>query len=113
MHFISTRYHAVIDYLLGLYVFCIPFMCKFPIVSPQTITLLATSGILIINALFSRHELGCFKVIPNNVHLIIDGCAGVVLAATPWWLSYSNDNYLIHCVIGGIVFLFALCSNKN
>lgn len=88
-------------------------MCHFPAASPQGLSLEATGLAMLLNSLFSKYELGLFKVVPNRIHLLIDGACGLLLGLSPWLLSFSAQGYLIHCALGGSAFVFALSTQKK
>jgi ABC-type polysaccharide/polyol phosphate export permease len=113
MRVISTIYHSVIDYLLGIYILCIPMMCDYSITSAEALSLIAVSALLIINGLLGKFDLGYLKAVPNRFHLIIDAIAGLLLFCSPWIFSFSDKCFLPHIAVGVGVFLFAICTKSS
>jgi len=113
MRVISTLYHSVIDYLLGVYIFCVPLMCDYSLTSAAALSLIGVSALLIINGLLSKFDFGYLKAVPNRLHLISDATAGMLLFCSPWIFSFSQQCFLPHIAIGAGVFLFAICTKSS
>lgn len=90
MRFISTRAHAVIDYLSVLALLIFPHMQDWDRRVVMTFTIVAI-GVLIISVL-TRYELGAAKLLPMKAHLVLDFLAGAALLAMAWqWGQWGDE----------------------
>ena len=80
MRFIPTREHGVIDYLVGVLLIFAPSIFGFQNGGPEDRIPVVLGVITILYSLFTRYELGLFKVIPFKTHLALDFVSGVFLA---------------------------------
>jgi hypothetical protein len=100
MRFITTRAHAAIDYIFGVFLIGFPYlfgtawggvMHWLPIILGIT---------LIIYSLLTRYELGAMRVIPMSVHLILDIVSGALFAVSPWLFGFADQSYLPFLIVG-------------
>ena len=54
----------------------------------------------ILYSLFTAYELGVLRIIPMSMHLVLDGAAGALLAASPFLLGFSDQVYGPHVAFG-------------
>jgi hypothetical protein len=72
--------------------------------------------VLIVYSIFTRYELGIFKVIPMSYHLVVDFLASVFLALSPFIFGFSNQAlnvWLPHVVVGIVVILVVIFSQTQ
>ncbi len=102
MRFISTRTHAVLDYLGGLLLIGVPmFWMNRPDIPPAAlITPMVIGAAMLLQALFTDYEISLVDAIPMPAHLGMDAVAGVVLAASPWLFGFSDVVWIPHVVLG-------------
>jgi hypothetical protein len=50
--------------------------------------------------MFTAYELGVLRIIPMSMHLVFDGAAGALLAASPFLLGFSDQVYEPHLAFG-------------
>jgi hypothetical protein len=100
MRFIPTRIHGVLDYLGGLVLIAAPWLFDFARHGPETWVPVGLGIAMIGMAACTRYELGLFKMIPMPTHLVVDGAAGLLLAASPWLFGFANDVWIPHVVFG-------------
>jgi hypothetical protein len=100
MRFIPTKFHAPLDYIVGVALIAAPWISEHRAATVVPIVL----GIgLIAYSLFTNYELGVWKVAPMAVHNLIDIAAGVVLAASPWLFGFADESanvWVPHLVVG-------------
>ncbi|TWR30928.1 hypothetical protein FPZ43_00145 [Mucilaginibacter pallidiroseus] len=98
---ISTKTHAVLDYLAGALITFSPWIFGFAHLggAPLFIPLLIGSMQLVM-ALFSQHQLGLFKAVPMQLHLTIDMLAGCVLIASPFIYGFAQLVVWPHVLLG-------------
>lgn len=103
MRMIPTQVHGVIDYLGGIVLLLAPNLFNFEANDAAT-AVARIVGIAILGlAILTRYELGLIKVIPMEVHLLIDIVASIFLAASPFLFQFSDDPtnvWLPHVVVG-------------
>jgi len=93
---ISSRLHGVLDYLT------VGAMLAFPRLfnnsEPFKTCLTGTALTKLLWVIFTRHELGIFKVIPMKAHLALDGIGGAAVAALPFALEEDDDAAIGFCL---------------
>jgi hypothetical protein len=99
MHFIDTKTHGVIDYLVGLLLILLPYLFGFATGgAKQWVPMLL--GIAIIGmSLLTAYELGAVKLIPMPVHLGADVVSALLLGASPWLFGFADQVYAPHLVV--------------
>ncbi|WP_347156418.1 SPW repeat protein [Pontibacter chitinilyticus] len=106
MRFIPTRFHGILDYVVGVIFIIAPWVFDFSSV-PYATWIMVVAGILVlVQAVCTDYELGIVKMIPMPSHLMIDFGLGVILALTPWMFSFADQVYVPH-LIGGIFSILA------
>ena len=80
MKFLSTKAHAVIDYIMGVLLIAAPWLFDFANGgAAQWVSVILGLGMLIYR-IVTNYELGMLKILPMNIHLAIDYAAGIILA---------------------------------
>jgi hypothetical protein len=108
MRFIPTKFHAPLDYIVGVVLIAGPWIFQYSDVTAAT-TLSIVLGIgLIAYSLFTNYELGVWKVAPMAVHNLIDIAAGAVLVASPWLFGFADEgaNVWAPFVVIGVAAIF-------
>ena len=103
MRFIPTRFHAPLDYIVGVALIAAPWIFQFSEHSAPTVISIVLGIGLIAYSLFTNYELGVWKVAPMAVHNLIDVVAGLFLAASPWLFGFANESanvWVPHVVVG-------------
>ena len=117
MKFISTKVHGVLDYLVGIALIAAPYIFGFSAVGGAAVMVPQVLGVLlIIYSIFTKYELGIFKIIPMGVHLTIDFLASLFLALSPWIFGFSTlaaNAWAPHVVVGIVVIIVVLCSQTR
>lgn len=97
---ISSRTHAIIDYVVGILLILAPFILGFADGGPaQWVPIVIGAG-TIVYSLMTRYELSAVKAIPYRTHLMIDAVAGLFLIASPWLLGYADVIWWPHVLVG-------------
>ncbi len=92
--------HAVMDYLWGASVFFAPELLGFDKDSPANVYCKARGGSMVLTSLMTRYELGLIKVIPYNMHLLLDFVSAVTLGfAGPKLFGFENDKKASQAVL--------------
>ena len=103
MRFIPTRFHAPLDYIVGVVLIAAPWIFQFSDVTAATVIAIVLGIGLIAYSLFTNYELGVWKVAPMAVHNLIDIAAGALLALSPWIFGFADESanvWVPHVVVG-------------
>jgi len=103
MRFIPTKFHAPLDYIVGVALIAAPWIFQFSDVTAAAVVSIVLGIGLIAYSLLTDYELGVWKVAPMAVHNLIDVIAGAFLAASPWIFGFADESanvWLPHVVVG-------------
>ena len=100
MKIIDSKLHGVLDYLVSLILIISPWIVGFANGGAEmwVPVILGTSSI--IYSLFTKYELGVFKILSFKTHLTFDALSGILLASSPWVFGFANDIYIPHLIFG-------------
>jgi hypothetical protein len=104
MRFLSSKFHGILDYGYSLLLIASPWMFNFSGGEKPQLIAIAAGLFVIFYSLLTNYELGVFRRIPMNMHLILDILVGIGLAASPWILGFDYWVYGPHLFFG----LFAI-----
>jgi hypothetical protein len=116
MRFIPTRYHAPLDYIVGVALVAAPWIFQFSGHSAATAVSIVLGVGLIAYSLFTDYELGLWKVAPMAVHNLIDIAAGAFLAASPWIFGFADSSanvWVPHLVVGVAAVFLGLTTKQT
>ncbi|HSD06234.1 SPW repeat domain-containing protein [Flavobacterium sp.] len=108
MKIIDTKTHGYIDYIMGIFLLAAPSLFGFNMNGKESIVLYVAGIAVIIYSLLTDYEVSFFKLIPMQFHLILDILSGILLAASPWILGFSEIVYGHHVTLGVIEIAAAL-----
>lgn len=103
MRFIPTRFHAPLDYIVGVALIAAPWIFQFSEHTAATVIPIVLGVGLIAYSLFTDYELGVWRLFPMSVHNFYDVGAGAFLAASPWIFGFANETanvWVPHLVVG-------------
>ena len=103
MRFIPTKFHAPLDYIVGVALIAAPWIFQFSEHLAATLVPIVLGIGLITYSLLTDYELGVIKVAPMAVHNLIDVVAGTVLAASPFIFGFADESANVwapHVVVG-------------
>jgi len=106
MRFIPTRFHGIVDYIVGIVFIIAPWAFDFSDNSYATWTMVIAGIVVLGQTIFTDFEVGIVKKIPMKSHLMMDFGLGVILALSPWMFNFADEVYVPH-VIGGIFSILA------
>ncbi len=109
---ISSKTHAILDYLVGLLLMAAPWLLGFADDTAATVIPVALGASTLVYSLFTNYEYALARIIPYRVHLTIDMVAGIVLLASPWLFGFSDRIYLPHVILGVFEIVAVLLSRK-
>ncbi len=115
MRFIPTKFHAPLDYIVGVALIAAPWIFQFSEVTAATVVSVVLGIGLIAYSLFTNYELGVWKVAPMAVHNLIDIVAGALLAASPWLFGFADEsaNVWLPFVVVGLAAIFLGLTTKQ
>ena len=115
MRFIPTRYHAPLDYIVGVLLIAAPWIFQFSGHTTPTVVSIVLGVGLIGYSLFTNYELGVWKVAPMAVHNLIDIGAGAFLAASPWIFGFADEgaNVWVPFLVVGLAAVFLGVTTKQ
>jgi hypothetical protein len=97
---IPTRIHGFLDYAMGVLLIAAPWLFGFAQGGAETWVPVVLGAGAILYSLFTRYELGVYRVIPMTVHLMLDFGSGVLLAASPWLFGFADYVVWPHVIFG-------------
>lgn len=89
MKLLSTQTHGFIDYLTGGALLVMPRALGWNNNAGRLLTMAGLGALAY--SLFTRYEVGVFKLLPMKTHLAMDAVSGLTLATAPLWLNERND----------------------
>jgi len=115
MRFIPTKFHAPLDYIVGVVLIAGPWIFRYSDSSAATAISIVLGSGLIAYSLFTNYELGLWKVAPMAVHNLIDIVAGALLAASPWLFGFADEgaNFWVPFVVIGVAAIFLGLTTKQ
>ena len=116
MRFIPTRFHAPLDYIVGVALIAAPWIFQFSEHTAATVVPIVLGIGLVVYSLFTNYELGLWKVAPMAVHNVIDIVAGAVLAASPWLFGFADESanvWVPHLVVGLAAVFLGLTTKQS
>ena len=108
MRFIPTKFHAPLDYIVGVALIAAPWIFQFSDHTAATVVSIVLGIGLIAYSLFTNYELGVWKVAPMAVHNLIDVVAGAFLALSPFLFGFADNgtNFWLPLVVIGVAAIF-------
>ncbi len=115
MRFIPTKFHAPLDYIVGVALIAAPWIFQFSEHTAATAVPIVLGVGLIAYSLFTNYELGAWKVAPMAVHNLIDIGAGALLAASPWIFGFADEaaNVWVPLLVVGLAAVFLGLTTKQ
>jgi phosphoglycerol transferase MdoB-like AlkP superfamily enzyme len=116
MRFIPTKFHAPLDYIVGVALIAAPWIFQFSEHTAATVVPIVLGIGLIAYSVFTDYELGVWKVAPMAVHNLIDIVAGALLAVSPWLFGFADDSasvWVPHVVVGLAAIFLGLTTKQS
>lgn len=112
MRFIPTRFHGILDYVVGLLMIAAPWLFNFTRGGAETWVLVIAGVIVLIQAAFTDYEVGVIRKIPMQSHLLMDFGIGVIVALSPWLFGFADYIYTPHLIFGVFSILASLTTHR-
>jgi hypothetical protein len=113
MKIISTKIHAVFDYLGSLLFVASPWIFHFEDHATATWIPILIGAMAITMSLFTDYEGGLVKAVRMPTHLNVDIISGLFLAASPWLFGFADDVYAPHLGLGLFELAAGLLTNRH
>jgi hypothetical protein len=76
------------DYVVGGWLVAVPWIFK--ATSPEEYWIPVLTGLgIIVYGLFSNHSLAFVRLIPQEIHIIVDAATAIFIALIPWLFDFS------------------------
>lgn len=109
MKFITPSMHGALDYIAALALIVIPFILGFSGIA-LWLSIVGSAG-LIVYSLLTDYSMSIAKVIPFNLHIILDSAAAVAFIVAPFILGFTGTAQIYYIVMGlGVVAVVAFSS---
>jgi hypothetical protein len=112
MRFIPTRFHGILDYIVGLALILAPWLFDFSDNSYATWTIVIAGIVVLGQTIFTDFEVGMVKKISMPTHLMMDFGLGVILALSPWMFNFADQVYLPHLIAGIFSIIASLTTHR-
>jgi len=113
MKFIPTRVHGILDYVVGAMIIAAPWLFGFDDVEAAKWVTLSSGASALLYSLCTDYEFGAFKLIPMNVHLILDILSGLFMIASPWIFGFADELWMPQVAIGCLEIFAALMTRTK
>lgn len=112
MRFVSSRMHGILDYIVAVLLLLTPEIFGFSQIGGAAVTIpRVIGGLIIMQAVLTRYEMGLVKILPFSMHIGIDYLVGIFLAASPILFGFNNEPanvWLPHVLVGAFIFFSTL-----
>jgi ammonia channel protein AmtB len=112
MRFIPTRFHGILDYVVGLLMIASPWLFDFSGNDYATWTIVIAGVLVLLQTVFTDFEVGVVRKIPMQSHLMMDFGLGVILALSPWLFGFADYVYTPHLIFGVFSILASLTTHR-
>lgn len=82
--------HAILDYIVGLFLIVSPWLFRFSFDPAGTNTMVTIGIITVVLSLLTDYPLGLIKVVPFPVHGVLETLGAIVLLVSPWLFGFSD-----------------------
>jgi hypothetical protein len=103
--FISTKVHGMLDYMSGVLILASPWLFGFAHLGGAPLFIPVVFGSLqLLMVVFTNHELGIIKVIPIQLHLVVDMLMGFFMMVSPFLYDFHPFVVWPHLLLGALLF---------
>jgi phosphatidylserine synthase len=111
MGFISTKIHAILDFVIAVTLIVFPWILGFG--GPAQLVLVTVGILMAVISLLSIHEIGIYKIVPMEIHLLVDALMGLFLMMSPWLIGFAHVEIGPHILIGILIIVIAIFSKTR
>lgn len=113
MRFIPTRFHGVLDYIVGLLLIASPWLLDFAAGGAETWVPVIAGSLILLQTILTDFEVGVVRMLPMQTHLMMDFAIGVLLALSPWLFGFADQVYTPHVIFGVFAILASLTTHRS
>ncbi|MFL5734446.1 MAG: hypothetical protein ACJ78Q_14770 [Chloroflexia bacterium] len=84
--------HAVLDYLWGIAFYLAPDLLGFSGDTGGNLYSKGRGGTMVLTSLMTRYELGVIRLLPFNMHLLLDFLGASFALAGPWHYGFATTD---------------------
>lgn len=104
MRFITKQIHAYLDYPVALALLILPFLLDLGHSNPVAFYLSITVGAAaLFLTILTNHQTGVLKVVPYEVHLMVDFAVAIVFILAPFIFSFEGIDAYFYWINGAAV----------
>ena len=96
---------------MGIILIAAAYLLNFQSERTPNIILFVAGSLGLLYSLLTKYKMGVIKIIPINIHLMLDTILGTFLAASPWLFGFADKVFLPHLVLG-LNWYWRCCNNK-
>jgi len=112
MKFVTKQIHAFLDYPVAIALIGLPFLLSLGSSNPLALQLSVVTGIAaLILTILTDHQLGIFRIISYQIHLMVDFLVGVLFVLAPFIFSFEGLDAYYYWLNGAAV-LFVVGMHK-
>lgn len=100
MRIITTKTHALLDYIYGFLLINAPWIFRFNDGTVAEWLPVLTGVAIIFLSIFTHYEGGILRAISFKTHLALDITGGLILMAAPWLFRFSAEVFVPHVALG-------------
>ncbi|NDK55296.1 SPW repeat protein [Pontibacter fetidus] len=112
MRFIPTRFHGILDYIVGIFMIIAPWVLDFSDNDAATWTMVIAGALVLLQTIMTDFEVGLIRRIPMRRHLTMDFILGLALAVSPWLLNFDERVHMPHLILGVFSILASLTTHR-
>ncbi|KFF76162.1 membrane protein [Chryseobacterium sp. P1-3] len=110
---ISSKIHAVLDYLMGALLIAIPWLLGFADHSAATVLPVILGASTIIYSLLTDYEYAIAPAFSFQGHLLLDLMSAALLLVSPWLFGFNETIYWPHFILGAFEIVIVLLTTKT
>jgi hypothetical protein len=104
---------AAYDYVIGIWLIVVPWIFGFGEYATPTVVSLVIGFGIIIYSLFTNYKFGLIRLIPDELHSVVDLATGFLLCLSPWLFKYSQTFLWPHLLTGIFYLLTTVAMNRR
>lgn len=112
MTLISSRIHTIIGLVVGVALLAAPWLFAFADEGGAAVMVpLVLGAFILLSELTTTSPLSPVKLVPMNIHIMVDILTGIILAASPWLFNFYTlepNAWLPHLIVGIVIIGYAV-----
>ena len=108
---ISSKLHGILDYVFAVILITLPWIAGVEGKNPETAVPVILGVSTIIYSLCTDYKLGVFRLLPMNIHLILDLATAVILAASPVLFGFLDNIFLPYLLVAVVELVIIVLSS--